>query len=152
MSVGGVYPQASWLGELGAVTSKELLCRDQPFGAELASAGVWCLLSLPLECVACGGCLLVVLQCGLKLSTGCTGCEASRDMQAKVNYCLCSVQGHMAWATKPSSDGCYLCWAWRCLVEANLQTRAGCHWCQAWDHLARGTGRAEARCCLFEKF
>ena len=38
--------------------------------------GLWCLLSLPLECVRCG-CGWVVLRCGLKVSTWYAGSGAS---------------------------------------------------------------------------
>lgn len=86
-----------------------------------------------------------MLGSGLKLSTGCTDSETSQEVQAKIRYCLCSAQGHLARATKQSADGWYLCWAWRCLGEAKLQTTASCH-------LARSTGHAEDRCCSFERF
>ena len=51
--------------------------------------GLWCLLSLLLECVTCGG-GWVVLQCGLNLSNGHDGSAASWEMQAKDshNYAL----------------------------------------------------------------
>ena len=51
-------------------------------------------LSLPLECVTCGGSWMLVLWHGLKLSTDCYGSETSWEVQAKVSCRLCS-----AWAT-----------------------------------------------------
>ena len=58
-------------------------------------------LSLPLECVTCGGSWMLVLWHGLKLSTDCYGSETSWEVQAKVSCRLCS-----AWATwhGPQSD------------------------------------------------
>ena len=53
-------------------------------------------LSLPLECIVCGSGWVVVLQHGLKLSTGCADSDAYWEVQAKVSGSLCSVQGHPA--------------------------------------------------------
>ena len=60
------------------------LCRDLPLKAELTLVGFWYPLSPPLECVAYGW--VVLLQHGLQLSTGCTGCGASQEGQSKVSH------------------------------------------------------------------
>ena len=65
-----------------------LLCRGQPHRAELASAGLRCLVSLTPDCVAQRG-GFVVLQHDLKLATGCAGSGASQEVQVKVSHCLC---------------------------------------------------------------
>ena len=62
---------------LSATTVEELLCRNQPHRAGLASGGLWCSPSPSLECVTRGS-IRVVIQCGLKLSTRCTGSGASQ--------------------------------------------------------------------------
>ena len=124
-SMGGIDPQAYQLQGLAATTVEDLLCWCPAHRVGRTSAGPWCLLSVPLECVTCGG-GWVVLRCGPKLSTGCTGSGASQEVQAKVSRCLCSVQGYPAWTTKWSADGCYLCWMWRCRGEATLWTKASC--------------------------
>ena len=82
MSMRGIYPQAKWLQGLAATTMGDQLWRGPPNGAALISAGLWCLLSPPLECVACGG-GWVVLRCGLKLSTRCAGSGAPRRCRAR---------------------------------------------------------------------
>ena len=85
-----MYPQTFWLHALAMTTQEDL-----PHRAELASVGLWCPLSLPLECVACGG-GWVVLRHDLKLSTECAGSGASWEVQAKVIHHLCSACGHPA--------------------------------------------------------
>ena len=47
----------------------DLLCKAQPHGAVFGSAGLWCVLSLPLQCVTYEG-GWALLQHGLKLFTG----------------------------------------------------------------------------------
>ena len=76
--------QADRVQELAATMSKKLLFRGQPHEAELASAGLWCLLCLFRDCFTCGGCWVVV-WCGLKLATIYTGFGASQEMKAKVS-------------------------------------------------------------------
>ena len=65
-----------------ATILEELLCRSWPYRAGLASVGLWCSPSPPLGCVICGG-GRVVIQHGLKLSTGCSGSGASQEMQSQ---------------------------------------------------------------------
>ena len=128
-------------------TMEELLCRGWPYGARFTVAVFWCQSSLPCRCVICvGG--WVVLWYRLKLATGYVGSEApwERLWSCQGHLGLCPAQDHLVWAKKWSADGCCLCWAWRCLGEAKLQSKTGSHWCQAWGLLARGAGYAEARC------
>ena len=60
-------------------------------------------------------------------ATGCTGSGASQEVQTKISCCLCPTRGHLAWATKQSTDGCYLYWDWRCLGAAKLWTKSSCY-------------------------
>ena len=76
MPVGGTYPKAHWLQGRAIPTMEDKLCRGPPLRTGLNSVGLSCPLSLTLKCVACEG-GWVVLQHGLKLSTGCTGSEVS---------------------------------------------------------------------------
>lgn len=48
------------------------------------SVGLWCLISLPLECVACGNKCMV-----LDVVTGCIGPEAFKEVPIKISYYLC---------------------------------------------------------------
>ena len=62
-------------------TGKELQCRGPPLRAKLVSVGLWCQLSLPVECVICGGDCVVMFH-GLKVSTHCTGSGANQEVQS----------------------------------------------------------------------
>ena len=59
----------------------------------------------------------------------------SRCRLTKVSCYPFPTWGQPVWATKKPADGCYLCWAWRCLTLAKLWTQAGCPQCQSWSHL-----------------
>ena len=95
--MGGIYPQLiyykDWLQP--PITVKDQLYRGLPHRVGLSLAGLRCLLSPPLECVACGGGWMI-LGHGLKLSTGWAGFGASWDAQANVSHHMYSIQGHPA--------------------------------------------------------
>ena len=111
--------------------------------------GLWCLLSLPLECITCRG-GWVVLCHDLKLSTGYAGSGASWEIQAKVSHCLCSAWG-------PPGMSYKAIFQWLLLTLGLDVPRQGQAMNQGWlllvpGHLARGMGLAVAPCCLFERF
>ena len=95
--MGGIYPQANWLQGLAATTNH---CGGAASCAGLTPQRRTCvggsLVSIEptIECVVCGG-GWVVLLCGLKLCTWCTGSVASQAVQAKVSH-LCSICSHLA--------------------------------------------------------
>ena len=68
------YPRLISCGLLSETTAKELRGRGWPHRVGLTSAGLWCLLSPPLECTNCGS-GWVVLLCCLKVSTEFPGSE-----------------------------------------------------------------------------
>ena len=62
---------ADWQQALAVTTMEDQqLFRASLHRAEFSSAKLWCLLSLPFECVTCGGGWVLVLQYGLKLALG----------------------------------------------------------------------------------
>ena len=69
-------------------TAEELLCRSLPYGAGLASVGLWCSHCLPLKYVTCGGGRVVIWH-SLQLSTGCTGSGASWELQGQQPHVPC---------------------------------------------------------------
>ena len=74
------------------------------------------------EFVTCGcGCgWVVMLQCGLKLFTGCAGSGAFHGVQNKVSHCLFSAWGHQhEWF----AEGYYLCWYWRCPAKLSCKPK-----------------------------
>ena len=92
ISVGDIYLQANWLQGRAATTDHCGSALQGPTPqSRIYFRGLWCPLSPPLQCVT-----WVVLQHGLKLSTGCAGSGASQEVQAKDSCCLCSTQGHPA--------------------------------------------------------
>ena len=70
-SLGGTDPQADELWGLAVSTTEKL----PTSWSRTCFRGLWCSLSSPHECVACGGDRVVILH-GVKLSTGCTSSGA----------------------------------------------------------------------------
>ena len=80
-SLGRIDPQASQLQ--GPTTPTVTSCLQAlMLRSRLVSVGLWCSLSVPLECVARGGGGVVIWLC-LKLSPGCAGCGVSWEVQSQ---------------------------------------------------------------------
>ena len=77
-------------------TMEDQLCRVPTPQSKTYLAGLWSPMSLPLECVACAGGCVVVIERGLRWSPGYTDSRASWEVQAKVIHHLCSACGHPA--------------------------------------------------------
>ena len=81
-SQGAIDPQACWLWSPFATTAEELLCRSQPYGAGLPSAGFGAQQDRPLNVLLMEVVGFVIWH-GLKLSTGCTGFGTSWEVQSQ---------------------------------------------------------------------
>ena len=110
---------------------------------------LWCLMSLSFEFVVHEG-GWVLLWCGLKLSTGCTGSRASQEVQAKVSCHLCPARG------PPSKSSKVICRWLLPVLGLRIPKR-----CQAANQgqlllvlglgqLAKDTEHTEASCSLSE--
>ena len=85
-SLGNTDPRLISCEDQVLLEQKAAAPRPNPH-SRLTSVGLWCPLSPPCKCVTYGGGWIVIWH-GLKLTTGCTGSGASREVQTKVNhYC-----------------------------------------------------------------
>ena len=131
-------------------TAEELLCRSLPYGAGLASVGLWCSHCLPLKYVTCGGGRVVIWH-SLQLSTGCTGSGASWELQGQQPHVPC---------LGPPGMNYIVIFRWLLLVlglevpRRGQAANQGC-WLLVQGPRPEAQGKrehAKSRCCLSERF